>query len=170
MSFSAPSKTLKAAPKLLLTVGLALAVTACGNGRSIRGYVFDKELSDAIQPGVDNQISVQATLGTPTIASQFDNKTWYYVSTQVRVRPIYWPDPKEHRVMAISFADNGVVSEINNYDLDDMRKVNPVADKTPTRGRNLNFFQQLFSGIGSFGGAPTQGPSQGRGGNVPNGG
>ena len=111
----------------------ALATTACGNSRAVRGYVFDTELADAIQPGVDNRTSVESTLGTPTMAATFDPNTWYYVSTTVRVRPVFWPDAQQHRVLVVAFNDRGVVSAVNNLDIDDMLEVDAVADRTPTR-------------------------------------
>lgn len=143
-----------------IVVAAALATTACGNSRAVRGYVFDTELADAIQPGVDNRTSVESTLGTPTMTAAFDQSTWYYVSTTVRVRPVFWPDPKEHRVLVVAFNDRGVVSSVNNLGLEDMREVDTVADKTPTRGRKQNFFQAVFGAIGRFGGAA---PGQRRG-------
>lgn len=147
--------------KLSLVAGTLLATTACGNSREIRGYVFDKELADAILPGVDNRDSVLTTLGNPTMRGTFDQSTWYYVSTKVRVRPVFWPDAKEHRVLVVGFNDRGVVNTVNNLDLSDMREVETVKDTTPTRGREQNFFEQIFGSIGRFGGAgPGQGPGQ----------
>lgn len=143
--------------KLGLITSAALATTACGNSRAVRGYVFDKELADAIQPGVDNRLSVETTLGTPTMTASFDQSTWYYVSTTVRVRPVFWPDAKDHRVLVVAFNDRGVVSTVNNLGIDDMRDVTSVSDKTPTRGRKTSFFEQIFGSIGRFGGA---GPGQ----------
>lgn len=145
-----------------LVAGTVLA--GCGNSRMVRGYIFDPELANAIQPGVDNRQSVETTLGTPTVRATFDDNTWYYVSTTVRIRPVFWPDAKGHRVMAVAFNDSGVVADVKNYDLTDMREVDPVNDKTPTKGRNLNFFQQIFGGVGRFSGsAPvgTQGDNRG---------
>lgn len=150
--------------KFSLIASAALATSACGNGRALRGYVFDTELADAIQPGVDNRASVETTLGTPTMKATFDDGTWYYISTTVRIRPIFWPDAKEHRVLAVSFNDSGVVSDVNNLGLEDMREVNNVGDKTPTKGRKLNFFEQIFGSIGRFGGqAPVGSDGQNRG-------
>lgn len=152
----------------ILTAAL-LATTACGNTREVRGYVFDKQLADAILPGVDNRNSVLTTLGNPTMRGTFDDTTWYYVSTKVRVRPVFWPDAKEHRVLVVGFNDRGVVDQVNNLGLEDMRQVEAVQDKTKTRGRKQNFFQQIFGSIGRFGGAgpgqqggnqgPTRGPN-----------
>jgi outer membrane protein assembly factor BamE (lipoprotein component of BamABCDE complex) len=151
----------------VLGLAAGVALSACGDGRMVRGYIFDKELADAIQPGVDNRQSVEATLGTPTARATFDDKTWYYISTTVRIRPVFWPDAKEHRVMAVAFNDSGVVEGVDNFGLGDMREINPVDDETPTKGRNLNFFQQIFGGVGRFSGSAPVG-SQG-GGTGPNG-
>ncbi|RMB08879.1 outer membrane protein assembly factor BamE [Eilatimonas milleporae] len=153
----------------ILGLGVA-AVSACATGRSVRGYVFDPQLADAIQPGVDNRRSVNSTLGTPTLSATFSDDVWYYVSTTVQIRPVFWPEPQEHRVLAISFNERGVVSNVENYDLADMRTINPVGDKTPTRGRELGFFQQIFQNVGRFAGAqPGGGPGPTGGGPGPNG-
>ena len=146
---------------ILLAAGLA--VSACGNGRAIRGYIFDAELADAILAGVDNRQSVQSTLGTPTVPATFSDDTWYYVSTTVRIRPVFWPDAKQHRVMAVRFNEQGVVENVDNYDLSNMLKVTPVSDKTPTKGRKLNLFQQIFGNVGRFSGQAPIGSGEGRG-------
>ena len=152
-----------------VVVAAALATTACGNSRAVRGYVFDTELADAIQPGVDNRTSVESTLGTPTMTAAFDESTWYYVSTTVRVRPVFWPDPQQHRVLIVAFNDRGVVSSVNNLGLEDMQGIDAVADKTPTRGRKQNFFQAIFGAIGRFGGAAPNQQRGNQGGNRPRG-
>lgn len=140
--------------KLGLVASTALTVSACGNGRAIRGYVFDAELADAIQPGVDNRLSVESTLGTPTMKASFDEATWYYISTTVRIRPVFWPNATEHRVLVVNFNDQGVVDQVNNLGLEDMRDVEHVGDKTPTKGRRVGLFEQIFGSIGRFGGQP----------------
>ena len=159
MTASVLNVTLKAS--IIASAGLALA--ACGDGRAVRGYVFDPQLADAIQPGVDNRVSVESTLGTPTIKATFDDSTWYYVSTQVRIRPVFWPDPKEHRVLVVGFNDRGVVSSVNNLGLEDMREVESVGDKTATKGRRLSFFEQIFGSIGRFSGQAPTGSGENRG-------
>lgn len=152
------SHTFKPALKaaVLILAGSSV-LAACGNARVQRGYIFDLDLANAIAAGVDNKQSVRDTLGTPTSRRVFDDSVWYYVSTQVRVRPIFWPDAKAHRVLAVSFGERDQVVSIENFGLEDMRDIRMVKDKTPTKGRELNFFQQLFQSVGQFGGAPGQG-------------
>lgn len=159
MAFPSVSSVLKVG----LLTSVVLTTAACGNRREVRGYVFDKELADAIQPGVDNRTSVLSTLGTPTMKATFDEGTWYYVSTTVRVRPVYWPDAKDHRVLVVAFNDSGVVSDVNNLGIDDMRDVDSVGDKTPTKGRKLSLFEQIFGSIGRFAGQAPVGSGERRG-------
>jgi len=146
-----------------LIIATSLTVSACGNGRAIRGYVFDTELADAILAGVDNRQSVHSTLGTPTLAATFDDDTWYYITTTVRIRPVFWPDAKFHRVMAVRFNEQGVVEGVENYDMSNMIAINPVDDKTPTKGKKLNMFQQIFGNVGRFSGQAPVGSGDGRG-------
>lgn len=162
MTKTAPS-SLKKHAALGFCVAASIAVSACGNARDNRGYFFDKELADAIAPGVDNRQSVNSTLGSPTIPALFDDKTWYYVSSRMRVRPIFWPETVDHRVLAITFNDRGVVENVNNLDMTAIREINPAPGKTPTKGRNLNFFQQLFGTVGTVSGQ--QGPNGSNNGN-----
>lgn len=161
------AKSVRKNISLSLCIVAGLATTACGNGRAVRGYIFDEALADAILPGVDNRQSVQSTLGSPSITATFSDSTWYYVSTTVRVRPVFWPDAKEHRVLAVSFNDSGVVANVDNFDLSHMKEIDPVGDKTPTRGRDTSFFQKIFGNVGRFSGQAPAG-SQG-GGTGPNG-
>ncbi len=142
---------------LALCITIGVTVSSCGNRRETRGYLFDNDLANAIAPGVDNRQSVYSTLGSPTIPATFNDDKWYYVSTQVRVRPIFWPEAQTHRVMAVTFNERGVVDDVTNFDLSDTENINPVNDKTPTRGRKLSFFQQVFGTIGQFGGARQNG-------------
>ncbi|WND02238.1 outer membrane protein assembly factor BamE [Temperatibacter marinus] len=152
--------------KLVVAMTLMVSLTACGQRLQTRGYIFDKELADAIQPGVDNKQSVQATMGTPTLLAAFSDQTWYYVSTNVEVKPLFLPTPKWRRVMSVSFNEQGVVTGVENYDLSHARAIDPVDDKTPTKGKQLGFFQQLFMNVGRFSG---QQPVGGPGGPGPNG-
>ncbi len=149
--------------KLSLIVTLSVGINACTSSQQSRGYLFDPDLADAITPSVDNRQSVETTLGTPSIRSTFDANTWYYVNTIIKNRPVFRPKPMQRRVMRIRFAENGTVSEVLNYDINDARDIDIVSDKTETRGRKLNFFQQLFMNVGRFSGSAPVGSQGGPG-------
>lgn len=140
----------------------ALSVSACATQRNVRGYIVDEEVMSSIQPGVDNRTSVTRMLGTPSVASTFDPNTWYYVSTQTSKFAFFREKPTNRKILQIRFADGGEVEEVQEYSLADARDINPRNAKTPTRGKKLGFFEQIFGNIGRFSGVPggPQGPGR----------
>jgi outer membrane protein assembly factor BamE (lipoprotein component of BamABCDE complex) len=135
----------------LPALGLALLlVSGCGRVEDVKGYLPDTELITAIQPGVDNRNSVQKTLGRPTFQSEFDQNTWYYVARRTKQWAFFNPQPTQHDVTVVRFDPKGNVTKIEKLGMDQLVDVNPDDDKTPTKGKELTFLQQLFGDIGRF--------------------
>ena len=135
---------------------LAVAATllpACTAIRESRGYIVDPLLTDAIQPRIDNQQSVEGTLGRPTFTSQFGVPTWYYVSSITGQRPFNRPRIREHSVLAVQFDEAGRVTKVERSGVDKVVFLDPNGDKTPTLGRERGFLEDLFGNIGQVGGA-----------------
>lgn len=152
----------------LIALSVSTMLAGCGKARSLRGYYFDTTLANDILPGVDNQRSVQNTLGSPTSLGTYDEKTWYYISTTLRYRAMLRPERQTRRILAIQFDDKGTVSDVQNMDLSLAWNIDPEEDKTRTRGKELNLLQQLFMNVGRFAGAGQQ-QQQGPNGPGPNG-
>ncbi|MBA4043272.1 MAG: outer membrane protein assembly factor BamE [Erythrobacter sp.] len=136
----------------VLVAGLAATLPACSSIRESRGYIIDPVLTEAIQPKIDNQQSVEATLGRPTFTSQYGTPTWYYVSSITGQRPFNRPRIKEHSVLAVQFDDAGRVAKVNRTGVDQVVFLDPNGDKTPTLGRERGFLEDLFGNIGQVGG------------------
>ncbi|MEM9878795.1 MAG: outer membrane protein assembly factor BamE, partial [Pseudomonadota bacterium] len=66
----------------------------------------------------------------------------------------FTPKPTEHKVMAVYFDDRDNVDRVEYFGIEDVAAVDLQGDKTPTRGREMGFFEQLFGNIGRFSGAP----------------
>ncbi|MFN4241554.1 MAG: outer membrane protein assembly factor BamE [Erythrobacter cryptus] len=148
----------------LVLVGAALALPACSSIRESRGYIVDPVLTDAIQPRIDNQRSVEATLGRPTFVSQFGTPTWYYISSITAQRPFTRPRIREHSVLAVRFDAAGRVLAVERSGPEQVVFLDPNGDKTPTLGRERGFLEDLFGNIGQvgstgLGGAPGSGPN-----------
>ena len=118
----------------------AIAVSGCTSIREPRGYIVDATLLQTVQPGIDNQRSVEGTLGRPTFESQYGQTTWYYVSSTTGRRPFVRPRIREHSVLAVRFDEAG--------------------DATPTLGRERTFLEDLFGNIGAVGAPGAAGPGQ----------
>lgn len=148
------------AARIALVVALGVGLAGCTSIRESRGYVVDALLTNAIQPGIDNQRSVEMTLGRPSFVSQYGEPTWYYISSVNARRPFARTRISAHSVLAVQFDDAGNVSNTNRSGIDQVVYLSPDGDKTPTLGRERGFFEDLFGNIGQVG-APGAGGAGG---------
>ena len=140
--------------RILLAIGLGalvLGASGCTRVRTHQGYQVDKLLVDSVQPGIDNRASVEGTLGRPTFTSQFGEQEWYYISRSMRALAFSNPKPVEQTVLRVRFDAAGNVAAVDFTGLDQVAKIDPEGEKTPTLGRKRTFFQDLFGNIGAVG-------------------
>ncbi|WP_076068125.1 outer membrane protein assembly factor BamE [Sphingomonas montana] len=138
-----------AVASLMLTAG-------CARIRDHKGYVPDNALIATVQPGVDNRLSVERTLGRPSFVGQFDQNIWYYLSRNTSQLAFGKPKPTDQMLLAVRFDAAGNVVSATRTGTDQIASISPSGDKTPTLGRNTSFFSELFGNIGSVGGASGQ--------------
>lgn len=144
-----------------LALGLVVLAGGCTSIKDHRGYVVDATLVDAIQPGIDNRTSVERTLGRPTFASQFGPQDWYYVSQNTTTAAFRRPRTKDQMILRLRFDPAGNVIAVDRRGTEQIARISPSGDSTPTLGRDRSFFEDLFGNVGSVG--------AGGGGNVPTG-
>ena len=145
----------KIALKIALLGCAVLALGACSSIRESRGFVNDPLLTRSIQPGIDNQRSVEGTLGRPTFASQYGEPTWYYIASITGRRPFVRPRIRDHAVLAVRFDAAGNVASVERSGIEQVVYLQPDGDETPTLGRERTFLEDLFGNIGQVGaGAP----------------
>jgi len=145
--------TMKLSLKTAFILSAAILATGCNPVLRTHGYV---PLADAkpqeVNPETDTKTSVLARLGNPSVESTFDDKveedTWYYINS-VRQRYAYLrPQIEDRTITAISFNEDGQVTQVAEYGLEDGVPVNYSDRKTPTRGRELSVLEQIFGTIG----------------------
>lgn len=136
---------------LSVLAAAAIGSAGCSSIRESRGYVVDATLVDVVQPGIDNQRSVEATLGRPTFTSQFGEPTWYYVSSVTGRKPFVRPEIREQQVLAVKFDRAGNVIAADRSGIEKVVYLSPDGDETPTLGRERSFLEDLFGNIGTVG-------------------
>lgn len=149
----------------------AVLVTLAGGCASIkehRGYLVDSALVDSVQPGIDNKLSVERSLGRPTFISQFGEQAWYYVSQDTKQAPFSRPKTYQQTILRVRFDAAGNVVGVDKAALDKAVRISPDGDKTPTLGRDRGLLQDIFGNIGSVG-SPMGGGGGGAPGTGPNG-
>ena len=141
-------------PKIA-AAGLAMALAALAGGctsiKDHRGYIVDQTLVDSIQPGVDNRTSVEKTLGRPTFVSQFGEKDWFYISQSVKTPPFGRPRTSDQTVLRVRFDAAGNVVAVDRRGMEQVARISPEGDKTPTLGRERGLLEDLFGNIGAVG-------------------
>jgi outer membrane protein assembly factor BamE (lipoprotein component of BamABCDE complex) len=139
--FSRPTRPSVAFGLIVVLAGLA----ACTPRTNVQGNVVDPDLLSQIKPGEIKKEEVQALIGTPSSVSPFDQNTWYYISKSTRRFAFLKPEILEQKVIEIEFDKKGMVTAIHKFGEQDGKDVQVVERTTPTRGKSLGMFDQLWS-------------------------
>ncbi len=143
-----PARPLQSA---MLAALLALGLFACTPREQVHGYLPDADRLAEVKQGVHDKDSIEALLGSPSNVGNFNDKTWYYITRRTEKLAFFKDELKEQKVVAIDFDDRGIVSGVRHYGMEDGRVIEPVERKTPTRGKELTFIEQLLGNLGRFG-------------------
>ncbi|MGR3493362.1 MAG: outer membrane protein assembly factor BamE [Shimia sp.] len=135
----------------LWALGTVLAVaTACAPIIRNHGYApTDSELSSVIV-GLDTKGSVEEAVGLPTTEGVLTESAWYYLSSRRQARGPFTPEILDRQLVAISFAGDGVVTNIERFTLEDGRVVPLSRRVTDNAVRNTAFLRQLLGNLGNF--------------------
>ena len=134
--------------KLVSVIACALVLASCAATFQNHGYIPPQEDLALIVPGVDTRDSVAENLGRPAASGVMRDEAWFYTAYQVRNYAYRAPEVIEREILAISFADNGTVTNIEEFGLEDGQVVQLSRRVTESTVRELSFFTQL---IGNFG-------------------
>ena len=140
--------------RLILVPLLFVGAVGCTRIQNNQGYIADEELVSSVQPGVDNKQSVERALGRPTMAGQFDDDVWYYISRNTNQLAFARPVPKSQSVLIVRFDSAGNVTAVERRGLEMAANISPHGDKTPTLGRETGIIEDLFGNIGQVGSMP----------------
>lgn len=130
---------------------VALGASACSRVPGHQGFIGDQVLIDGIQPGIDNRVSVEKTLGRPSFIGQFTPDEWYYVARNTKQLAFALPKATDQTVLRVRFDAAGNVASVEKSGIEKIASIDPVNDKTPTLGSDRSFFEDLFGNIGQVG-------------------
>jgi len=98
--------------------------------------------------GVDTRDSIEARLGSATFSDILDKGAVYYMRSRVRHLGYQAPEVVERTLVAINFDEEGVLSNIETYDLTDGREILLTQRVTESSVSNQGFLRQLLGNIG----------------------
>jgi len=115
------------------------------------GYQFNEQTLTLVPVGSSREQAL-LSLGTPnsTLKQQDGTQTYYYIS-QKKSRAAAFLQPKliDQRIMAVYIGDDGNVSRIANFGMQDGKVFDFVSRVTPTGGKELSFLSQLLGAAGT---------------------
>lgn len=133
----------------LATALIALLVLAsCSATFRNHGYIPPEEDLQNVIVGVDTRDTVASSVGRPGVQGILEESGWYYIRS--RYRNYAWRAPEEidRQVLAISFDDAGVVSNIETFGLERGRIVRLSRRVTTPNTQGVGFLRQAFGNLG----------------------
>ena len=133
---------------IMLALAGTLALGACNTKDVITNGPVIGEDQIALVPVGSSREQVLLALGSPSTTGTFDNEVFYYIS-QTRVRRANFMNKRliDQRVLAVYFGQDGRVSNIANYGIQDGKLFDFVSRTTPTAAKDQNFLVQMITGI-----------------------
>ena len=134
----------------LLFLSISL-LQACVSVRSNHGYVLERGQTElTAEVGLDTKESILAKYGEPSLIGTFDRNAWYYLNSMDAARAFFRPKTQRRAIIAFYFDENGAVNAVDELDLSDGDDIKMIARVTPTRGKELNFWEQLLGNVGQL--------------------
>lgn len=130
---------------------LVFGLTACGPTYRNHGYVPPQEDLDQIVVGIDTRATVEETLGASGSGPVIDDNAMYFVRSRMRTVAMLQPEVVEREVVAVSFDDNGIVKNVEQFGLERGQIVALNRRVTDSSVANKSFLRQLLGNIGNFG-------------------
>ncbi|RYH12128.1 outer membrane protein assembly factor BamE [Tropicimonas sp. IMCC6043] len=127
-----------------------LLLSACTTLYNHHGYVPTDELLSNVVVGKDTRETVYDLIGPPSSSGVLRDSGYYYVSQRFSTSAWRAPEEIERQVVAISFDEGGVVTNVERFGLQDGNVVALSRRVTASNIEGLNFLQQLFGNIGSL--------------------
>lgn len=132
------------------TFAAFLTLAACSPQFQNHGYIPPQEELDLIQVGSDTRETVAQKVGVPTSSGVLNSSGYYYVKMQHRSIGPLAPKEIDRQVVAISFADNGVVSNVERFGLERGQVVPLSRRVTSSSVGEQSFLRQLLGNLGRF--------------------
>lgn len=135
----------------VLAVAACLALGGCVGETINRGYVLTPETLEQIPVGSSRE-QVLLALGSPSTTGTLGGEVFYYIS-QKASRPVAFMNPEltDQRVLAIYFDEEGRVTEVAEYGMQDGKVFDFISRKTPTGGADFGFIGQILRGATNVG-------------------
>lgn len=131
----------------LMLVGVC-ALSACVSQFRNHGYMPSDDTLAEIVVGRDTKETVREVVGTPQSEGLLEASGWYYVRSKFQHLGAFEPKEIDRQVLAISFNDRGVVTNVERFGLENGRVIALSRRVTTSNVQGTTFLSQLFGNLG----------------------
>ncbi len=143
--------TIWARPVKWAMAGLLVALAvACTPILRNHGYVPTEDELALLAVGSDTRDTVADKVGRPTASGLLDDVGWYYVQSRFRTFGPRATREIDRQVVAISFAEDGTVANVERFGLEDGQVVTLSRRVTETNIRGVSLIKQLLGNLGTL--------------------
>lgn len=136
--------------KKILLVATVCLLSACTKHEHFHGYSFDEKEISLLKIGQTSEEEARELLGSPTVTSDFGDKTYYYISIQQQSEAFFHPHTVAQDVLEITFNNRKTIKDIKSYTLNEARNINYASGTTELKGNTMTPLEQIFSNVGKF--------------------
>lgn len=133
-----------------LVLLFALILTACTPIVRNHGYVPDDQSLSSVVVGRTTRDELPALIGTPTAQGVLTGSTWFFVKSRFTQLGPARAEEVRREVVAVSFAPNGTVSNVERFGLERGRVVALSSRVTDPGVSAIGALRQILGNFGRF--------------------
>lgn len=122
--------------------------SACSPIIKNHGYIPIAEDLALLETGVTPKARVEEVIGLPAATNTQYGEDWFYVASQFQQVGPAAPREINREVVVVAFNEEGTLSNIERYSLQDGRVVLLTRRVTETNLGRVSFIEQMFKGLG----------------------
>ena len=141
-----------AAIRQILVLGLVafLGLTACSPTYQNHGYIPPEGDLAQIVVGQTSMDLVPQLVGSPSAQGLLTGSGWYYVGSRWRHFGPQKPQEVSREVVAVSFDQQGIVSNVERFGLEQGRVVTLSRRVTESSVSEISIIAQILGNLGNF--------------------
>ena len=137
---------------LFLTIFIIIFMTSCAFKKRIdhHGVHLLKKKSNLITVSETNKNDIVKILGPPSVKSTFNNDLYFYIERKTTTGKLIKLGKKkylENNVLVLEIDNRGILLKKEFYDLNNMKNIKIVANKTTVDYKKQSFIYEFLSSM-----------------------
>jgi outer membrane protein assembly factor BamE (lipoprotein component of BamABCDE complex) len=136
---------------LFSTLAGILLLSACSTEYFVQteGNLPSKNDVLALKQGM-SQEEVRKIMGSPSVISSLDHRTWLYMNTTMKRMAFFEPEELERNLVAVRFNQSGKLERVVELTKEDGKDIDVSQSVTPVLGSEETFMEKYFGGVGYY--------------------